>query len=181
MPSKVTRFPPRPGTQNMGFANFVAAAASEYARKKAAEKNQQGGGGSAPGGDTAPGMMPQQTTISPTFQQDFTAQVSPAINVQTGGGSITAATQQQVASEQAARGGGTTSAPPGMPGMPPPNVPVSPGSMFPPTSSYQRSIFDRGTPLIQQQPGQTNYTPYIFLGLAGIALLYWMNKNKNKR
>lgn len=175
MPSKVTPFPVRPGQPTMGFAQYVSAAASEYARQQAAKKNQSGGSGGT-GGDSAPGMTPQQTTVSPTFQQDFTAQVSPAINVQTGGGTITAATEQRVASEQQARGGGSTAMPPGMPGMPGTPSPT-PTPLFPQTAT-NRSVFERSQPQIQQAAAPTNYTPYIFAALGAIALLYWMNKNK---
>ena len=57
-----------------------------------------GGGGESP-------LVSTTTTISPTFQQSFTPQVSPVIQVSQDGGSQSASTTQRVLGSQQAKGG----------------------------------------------------------------------------
>lgn len=175
MPSKVLTFPgnPNPPKNYMGYVAQAAAAYGAY------RQGQQGGGGAggAGGGSEGAAPAPQQTTVSPTFQQDFTAQVSPSISVQSGGGgTITSATSQQVTSEQTAEGGGSQMAPPGMPGSSP-SMPYRPTTSFP-TPSYSRSTTDRSAPLISSTPAGTNWTTIAVIGLAAVGLLFYMNKGK---
>jgi len=68
-------------------------------------------GGSGDEGETSSSAQGGQaqtdtaTTVSPTFQQAFTPQISPVIQVSTGSGSQSAATSQRIRGGQSAKGG----------------------------------------------------------------------------
>ena len=110
--------------QQMGISPGLIAAASGAAKSLFGGKKQPGG--------TAAGVGMPTTTISPAFQQSFSAQVSPVISPIIGstGATTTGAPAMIAPGGQTAAGGGT-----GLPGMAP-----SPGiSPYAPT---YRDTFD---------------------------------------
>lgn len=93
----------------------AAAAAYNLYQQDQNQNNQNNqnsgiGGSSSGGGGGGGGMGPAvstgtSTTVSPTFQQSFTPQVSPVIQVSTGGGEQRASTSQIAPGGQEAKGG----------------------------------------------------------------------------
>ena len=106
----------RRNRQSMGVAPLLAAGASLYQadqQKKQQEKSGGGGRQAAPTGGRTSGIPGSEaTTISPTFQQSFTPQISPIMTVSTGSGAVTASTAQTATGGQQAEGGGTRPADP---------------------------------------------------------------------
>ena len=169
----ITRNRPSNRAQRMGIAPLVAAGVAAYGAYKGSEGN--GGGGTTQPGGTAPGVGMPTTTISPTFQQSFTAQVSPVISPIIGStGATTSGAPAQIApGGQTAAGGGT-----GLPGMAPaPVSPYSPG--FRDTFDVQR--YAMPTPAPAQQAG-VNWMPLLIGGalvvVVGGAIFYTTRPRK---
>lgn len=145
---------PRARNQTMGINPALIAAGV------GAVKGYTGGGSTPPKtqpGGTAPGVGMPTTTISPAFQQSFTAQVSPVISPIIGStGATTSGAPAQIApGGQTAAGGGT-----GLPGM-------APG--ISPLSSPFRDSFDVSRYAIPQQPAAQqagiNWMPWLIGGV----------------
>lgn len=148
------------------FASIAADAASSL-YKPPTKKSAPLASPTRAGSDTS------ATTISPAFQQSFTPQVSPVIQVSTGGGSQTASTTQIAPGGQAARGGGAsaipeTSSAPGIPTYRPEGaMPAMPSAGF----DYER--YRPADIQIQQR----DWMPTV-LGLvgAGVLMYVWTNR-----
>jgi len=125
------------------------------------------GGGLAPTSGGGPAGASVSTTVSPTFQQSFTPQVSPVIQVSQGGGEQRGSTSQVAPGGQQAKGGDTAAPSPGF--SPSPGYGYSPsfqdsGSLFdnygPASGDYGRDTFaDNGGAMM-------DYLPLILGGLA---------------
>lgn len=131
-----------------------------------------GGGQPPPGGPSPTGPQPSPTTISPTFQQAFTAAVSPTIQVTTDspGARVGATTIQEAGGGQYAAGGGTNGGAPGPGGMP--ITPLTPPSF--------RDEFYYPADAVREvmAPGPFNWTPVIYVvgGLAAVMLFMTVMK-----
>lgn len=148
-------------------------AASAFAAKAGGD-----GGGGGGGGGT--GMPNTTTTVSPTFQQSFTPQVSPVIQVSQGGGEQRGATSQVAPGGQQAEGGATET---------PSGFPSVPGYDYSPSFSDSVSPFDSYGDYPEQYQGvfseqkktMGDYMPWVVLGIiaAGVAV-YFLTQNKPK-
>ena len=116
------------------------------------------GGGGTPGGGMSPvgasqPSGPTATTISPTFQQDFSAQVSPTISPIIGSPGATGGVSTPVFAApggQHAAGGGTTI---------PPAQPMSTPSYMPSPSVAPLSLPSLANPNMQQRFNIQDYVP----------------------
>ena len=133
--------------QQMGFWGAVAGALAS----SAANKNGGGGAGGAGGGMPGAGGGPSATTVSPNFQQDFTAQVSPTISPIIGSPGATGGVSTPVLAApggQTAHGGGTT------------QVPSAPTSSYAPGGGVAPlSLPSLANPGMQQRFNIQDYVP----------------------
>jgi len=138
-----------------------------------------GSGGANPAGETA-----TATAISPNFQQSFTPQVSPVIQVSQGGGSQSGSTTQKVMSRQQAEGGsagaGTGS------GATPYNeaLDLSPGFFDSPEPGQFFDSQGMTDERYYRESGGANYAQYLplMLGVGALGLLaYVVTNDKSKK
>ena len=138
------------------------------------------GGVGAPSPYGPPPPSNKSTTVSPAFQQDFNAQVSPSIiaQIDSAGASATGAPSQQRAGGQDARGGSSrTGNPSGGFGQPFQNQNPFQNS-YP--GSYPSAFRDPfSSPILQRQ---TSYTGVITTGIIAVAalagLVFWSKSKK---
>ena len=147
-----------------------------------ADDQQQPGPTGAPSGPgpaelATPGMV---TAISPTFQQAFTPQISPTIQVTTDspGARIGATTVQRAGGGQYAAGGGAGMPGDGIPsGAGPGGMPITP--LTPPTF---RDEFFYPADAVQEvmQVAPFNWTPVIYVVGGLVAVMVFLQATKTR-
>ena len=135
-----------------------------------------GSGGGGGGSGDAP-MVATTTTVSPTFQQSFTPQVSPVIQVSQGGGSQSGAASQKVLGSQQAEGGGSDM-PGGSPGPGSSSYDASPGFFDGPQPG---NFFDSQDKVFEEtfkesEPSIVGILPWLIGGSVVLGAVYMMKK-----
>lgn len=161
-------------TNNMGFVKTAGMLAGALKSSDIAS----GAGGNLP---LMPGGTSGPTTISPTFQQSFTPQVSPVFQQlqESPGATLSAQPIQQATGGQYAEGGSSRS-PTSPPGLPSTNYPSLPRAALP-SRALGFPAFPPEPSILQQQMGADWKIPALIAGAAIVGMGLFMGKRGGRR